>query len=149
MHWQKDEFVITDSRDDLDIEVIYRFLRESYWARGIPRAVVERSMANSLCFGLYLHDRQIGFARAITDRATFAYLGDVFILPDHRGRGLAKWLVACILEHPQLQGLRRILLAASDAHGLYRGCGFSPLKEPAKFMEIGRPNPYHADCADG
>jgi len=135
MQWQQEDYVITDNPDDLDLDTIHGFLRQTYWAQGIPRALVETAVANSLCFGLY--------------HATFAYLGDVFILPDHRGRGLAKWLVACILEHPQLQGLRRILLATSDAHGLYRGCGFSPLKEPAKFMEIGRPNPYHADCADG
>nr|AOO54675.1 n-acetyltransferase gcn5 [uncultured bacterium] len=142
MHWQKDEFVITDNPDDLDIEVIHRFLRESYWARGIPRAVVERSMANSLCFGLYLHGRQIGFSRAITDRATFAYLADVFVLPDFRRRGLAAWLVTCIVGHPDLQGLRRIMLATADAHGLYRGCGFSSLKAPENFMEIGRVNPF-------
>lgn len=149
MQWQQEDYVITDNPDDLDLDTIHGFLRQTYWAQGIPRALVETAVANSLCFGLYHHGRQVGFARAVTDRATFAYLGDVFILPDHRGRGLAKWLVACILEHPQLQGLRRILLATSDAHGLYRGCGFSPLKEPGKFMEIGRPNPYHADCADG
>lgn len=142
MHWQKDEFVITDSRDDLDIEVIHRFLRESYWAGGIPRAVVERSIANSLCFGLFLHGRQIGFARAITDHATFAYLADVFVLPDFRRRGLAAWLVTCIVGHPDLQGLRRIMLATADAHSLYLACGFLPLKAPDNFMEIGRANPY-------
>ena len=142
MHWHKDEFIITDNRDDLDIGVIHRFLRESYWARGISRNVVERSMANSLCFGLYLGGRQIGFARAIPDRATFAYLADVFILPDFRRRGLAAWLVTCIVGHPELQGLRRIMLATADAHGLYRGCGFLPLKSPDNFMEIGQANPY-------
>jgi len=149
MQWRQEDYEITDNPDDLDLHTIHGFLRQTYWAKGIPRALVETAVANSLCFGLYHHDRQVGFARAITDRATFAYLGDVFILPDHRGLGLAKWLVSCILEHPQLQGLRRILLATSDAHGLYRGCGFSALKEPGKFMEIGRPNPYHGDCADG
>lgn len=142
MRWQKDEFIITDNRDDLDIGVIHRFLRESYWARGISQTVVERSMANSLCFGLYLSGRQIGFARAITDCATFAYLADVFILPDFRRRGLAAWLVTCIVGHPELQGLRRIMLATADAHGLYRSCGFLPLKSPDNFMEIGRANPY-------
>ncbi|MBB5348467.1 GNAT family N-acetyltransferase [Desulfoprunum benzoelyticum] len=148
MQWQQQDYLITDNPDDLDLDTIHGFLRQTYWAKGIPRALVEKALANSLCFGVYRHGRQVGFARAITDRATFAYLGDVFILPDHRGRGLAKRLVACILEHPHLQGLRRILLVTSDAHGLYRGCGFSALKEPGKFMEIGRPNPYQADHAD-
>jgi len=149
MQWQQEDYVITDHREDLDLDTIHGFLRQSYWARGIPRTLVETAVANSLCFGLYRHGRQVGFARAITDRATFAYLGDVFILPEFRGRGLATWLVTCILEHPQLQGLRRIMLATFDAHGLYRGCGFSPLKEPGKFMEISRPNPYLGDSADG
>jgi N-acetylglutamate synthase-like GNAT family acetyltransferase len=149
MQWQQDNYIITDNREDLDLDIIHGFLRESYWARGIPRALVETAVANSLCFGVYHSARQVGFARAITDRATFAYLGDVFILPDWRGRGLAAWLVTCILAHPELQGVRRILLATSDAHGLYRGCGFAALKEPGKFMEIVRPNPYRAAHSNG
>jgi len=142
MQWQRDEFVITDNHEALDMDVIHGFLRESYWARGIPRSLMERSLTNSLCFGLSCGDRQVGFARAITDYATFAYLADVFILPEFRGRGLAAWLVGCVVHHPELQGLRRILLATADAHGLYQGCGFSPLRSPGNFMEIGRADPY-------
>ena len=119
MKWQRGEFVVSDSRQELDIDTIHAFLSETYWAHGIPRSIVEKAVANSLCFGLYHNGEQVGFARAITDRATFAYLADVFILPDYRGHGLGKWLLACILEHPDLQGLRRLLLATSDAHGLY------------------------------
>lgn len=142
MRWQRDEFVISDNRDELDIDSIHHFLRESYWARGIPRTIVERAIVNSLCFGLYRDGKQAGFARAITDYATFAYLADVFILPEFRGRGLGKWLVSCILAHPQLQGLRRLLLATSDAHGLYRQYGFLPPQFPENFLEISSLNVY-------
>lgn len=146
MQWQRDEFLVTDNRQALDIEVIHGFLRESYWARDIPRDIVVRSLANSLCFGLFSRGSQVGFARAITDYATFAYLADVFVLPGYRRRGLASWLVACVVDHPELQGLRRILLATADAHGLYRRCGFSPLRAPGNFMEIGRADPYREDA---
>lgn len=142
MEWQQGEFTVTDRMEDLDIEVIHGFLHQSYWAKGIPRATVERAVRNSLCFGIYHPGGQIGFGRAITDRTTFAYLADVFVLPGFRGRGLGKWLIACILAHPELQGLRRWLLATSDAHGMYRKNGFSPLKKPENFMEIGVLNLY-------
>lgn len=142
MKWQRGEFVVSDSREELDIDIIHGFLRESYWAKGIPRPIVERAIGNSLSFGLYQNGKQVGFARAITDYATFAYLADVFILPAFRGHGLGKWLISCILAHPQLQGLRRLLLATSDAHGLYGQYGFLPLKVPGNFMEITRLNPY-------
>lgn len=145
MRWQRGEFAVSDSREALDIDTIHGFLGQTYWARGIPRSVVEKAVANSLCFGLYHNEEQVGFARAITDRATFAYLADVFILPDYRGHGLGKWLLACILEHPDLQGLRRLLLATSDAHGLYGRYGFTALSRPANFMEISRLNPYQGD----
>lgn len=145
MEWQRGEFVVSDSRDELDIDTIHAFLSETYWARGIPRSIVEKAVANSLCFGLYHNEEQVGFARAITDRATFAYLADVFILHDYRGHGLGKWLLACILEHPELLGLRRLLLATSDAHGLYGRYGFTSLRRPANFMEISRLNPYQGD----
>lgn len=142
MEWRQGEFTVTDRMEDLDIEVIHGFLRESYWAKGIPRAIVERAVRNSLCFGIYHEGGQVGFGRAITDRATFAYLADVFVLPGFRGRGLGKWLIACILAHPEMQGLRRWLLATSDAHGMYRKNGFAPLKKPENFMEIGMLNIY-------
>ena len=142
VQWQRDEFMVTDNREALDIEMIHGFLRESYWARDIPRTILEKSLAHSLCFGLFCRGGQVGFARAVTDYATFAYLADVFVLPGFRRRGLASWLISCVVDHPGLQGLRRILLATADAHELYRGCGFSPLRAPGNFMEIGRAAPY-------
>ncbi|PTR00662.1 acetyltransferase (GNAT) family protein [Nitrosomonas nitrosa] len=143
MKWQQGDFTVTDNREDLDIEVIHGFLcRESYWAEHIPRATVEKAMAHSLCFGLYHAGKQIGFARAVSDHATFAYLADVFVLSDYRGRGLGKWLVSCILIHPELQGLRRWMLATLDAHGLYEQNGFVPLRHPEWFLEIHYPDIY-------
>lgn len=143
MKWQQGDFTVTDNREDLDIEVIHGFLcRESYWAEHIPRATIEKAMAHSLCFGLYHADKQIGFARAVSDHATFAYLADVFVLSDYRGRGLGKWLVSCILMHPELQGLRRWMLATLDAHGLYEQNGFVPLRHPEWFLEIHYPDIY-------
>lgn len=143
MKWQQGEFTVTDKREDLDMEVIYGFLcKESYWAKNIPRATVEKSVEHSLCFGLYHHNKQIGFARAISDCATFAYLADVFVVPDYRGQGLGKWLIACILAHPELQGLRRWLLATLDAHGLYEQNGFVVLRYPEWFLEIHHPDIY-------
>lgn len=143
MKWQQGDFTVTDNREDLDIEVIHGFLcRESYWAEHIPRATIEKAMAHSLCFGLYHADKQIGFARAVSDHATFAYLADVFVLSDYRGRGLGKWLVSCILIHPELQGLRRWMLATLDAHGLYEQNGFVPLRHPEWFLEIHYPDIY-------
>jgi GNAT superfamily N-acetyltransferase len=126
----------------LDLRTIHEFLTNSYWARGVPLEVVERSVRGSLCFGLYEGDRQIGFARVITDYATFAYLADVFVLESHRGRGLGKVLIAAILGHPSLQGLRRWLLATRDAHSLYAQYGFVPLAAPGRFMERHAPDVY-------
>jgi GNAT superfamily N-acetyltransferase len=135
--------LISDDRARLDRALIHRFLSErSYWAEGVPREVVERSIDHSLCFGVYQSSTQVGFARVVTDFATFAWLADVFILEDARGRGLSKKLVAAILAHPQLQGLRRFLLGTLDAHGLYAQFGFAPVKQVERFMEIHRPNPY-------
>lgn len=123
--------------------VVHDYLaNHSYWAKGIPLEMVERSLKNSLCFGLYHGANQIGFARVVTDRATFAYLADVFVLPDHRGRGLSQWLVESILAHPDLQGLRRWMLGTADAHGLYAQFGFTPLRHPDRFMELARPGIY-------
>ncbi|AUH53166.1 GNAT family N-acetyltransferase [Chromobacterium sp. ATCC 53434] len=121
----------------LDRERIYRYLsRESYWARGLPREVFERSLAHSLCFGAYAEDgQQIGFARAITDQATFAYLADVFVLDGWQGQGVGKRLVEAALAHPALQDLRRMVLATADAHGLYAQYGFTALNRPERMME--------------
>ncbi|WP_434631912.1 GNAT family N-acetyltransferase [Chromobacterium sp. CV08] len=121
----------------LDRERIYRYLsRESYWGRGVPREVFERSLAHSLCFGAYADDgQQIGFARAITDQATFAYLADVFVLDGWRGQGVGKRLVEAALAHPALRDLRRMVLATADAHGLYAQYGFTALNRPERMME--------------
>jgi GNAT superfamily N-acetyltransferase len=119
----------------LDLEVVHGFLRRSYWAAGVPENVVRRSIENSLCFGVYRGEEQAGFARVVTDRATFAYLADVFVLEEHRGRGIGKWLVEVILSHPDLQGLRRWMLATRDAHDLYRRYAFTELARPGIFME--------------
>ena len=132
----EDAYEVSSDAACLDLDVVHGYLRESYWARGIPRAVVERSLRGSLCFGVYHRGTQVGFARVISDRATFAYLADVFILPAHRGRGLSKRLLARIKAHPELQGLRRFMLGTRDAHGLYRQFGFAPPSDPSLWMEI-------------
>ena len=134
---------ISTDKARLDLDLIHRFLsQESYWALNIPMEVVQRSISNSLCFGMYDGTDQIGFARVITDQATFAYLADVFVLPDYRGRGLAKQLVATIADWPALQGLRRWVLATRDAHTLYTQFGFTALDQPDLFMQRKRENPY-------
>jgi GNAT superfamily N-acetyltransferase len=120
----------------LDLGVIHSFLTTSYWAAGIPRETVRRSLEHSLCFGLYEGEAQIGMARVVTDRATFAYVADVFVLERHRGRGLGAFLMECVMAHPDLQGLRVWRLATRDAHGLYRRFGFGPPLRPETHMEI-------------
>jgi GNAT superfamily N-acetyltransferase len=134
-------FVTTDPAK-IDREIVYRFLSQSYWARGIPRAVLERALANSLCFSLFDGEEQVGFARVVTDRASFAYLADVFVLPSHRGRGLSKLLMETIVAHPDLQGLRRWVLVTADAHGLYARYGFTPLAKGDGYMERWDPDVY-------
>lgn len=136
LEWARGELCISTDPDRLDVGTIHRFLSRSYWAAGISREVVERSLRHSLCFGVFDRADQIGFARVISDRATFAYVADVFILESHRGRGLGVWLMECIKAHPDLQGLRRWVLGTRDAHGLYRKIGFRPLAEPSIYMEI-------------
>jgi GNAT superfamily N-acetyltransferase len=127
----------------LDIDAIHACLTRSYWSPGIPREVVARTAANSLCFGLFhATEGQVGYARVVTDRASFAYLCDVYVLEAHRGQGLSKWLLQTILAHPDLQGLRRFMLATRDAHGLYAQFGFTPLASPDRMMEILRPQVY-------
>lgn len=129
----------------LDVDVIHGFLHDrAYWSAGIPREVLKRAIDQSLCFGVYQGDRQVGFARVITDQATFAYLCDVFISEEVRGQGLGKWLIACITGHPALQGLRRFILATRDAHSLYRQHGFTPLAAPERWMEIRNPDVYQS-----
>ena len=136
-------YEVSTDRSRLDHDVIYRFLSEdSYWCPGIPRSVVETSIDNSLCFGVYHNGTQVGFARIITDRATFALVADVFILKHHRGKGLSKWLMHEVIQHPDLQGLRRLLLLTSDAHSLYRQFGFSEIGNAWRFMEILNPEAY-------
>ena len=121
--------------------MIHGYLERSYWARGIPRTVVERSLRNSLGFGVYHGEELVGFARVVTDLATFAYVGDVFVLEAHRGRGLSRWLMECVVEHPDLKDLRRWHLVTRDAQGLYAKFGFAE-PEPGKHMERRRENPY-------
>jgi GNAT superfamily N-acetyltransferase len=133
---------IDTDQNRLDLKTIHEFLTNSYWARGVPMEIVERSIRGSLCFGLYDGDQQVGFARVISDYATFAYLADVFVVASHRGRGLGKTLMATIVAHPSLQGLRRWLLATRDAHDLYAKFGFAPLAAPDRFMERHAPNVY-------
>ena len=138
------DLMISDDLALLDRPLIHRFLSEgSYWAKNVPREVVDRSINHSLCFGIYEAGRQIGFARVVTDRATFAWLADVFVLEARRGRGLSKQLMAAVIAHPALQGLRRFMLATLDAHGLYQQFGFAAVKDVERFMEIHRANVYN------
>ena len=136
--------VISTDPSRLDLEVIHGFLSASYWAAGIPRDVVERALSHSLCFGAYERGRQVGFARVISDRATYAYVSDVFVLESHRGRGVGKRLMAAIMAHPDLQDLRRWTLFTRDAHGLYRQYGFGEPRHPDRLMEIFDEAPYGA-----
>jgi GNAT superfamily N-acetyltransferase len=132
---EKEDFSISTDNKKLDIFFIHQYLsKEAYWCKNIPLEIVKRSIENSLCFGIYHHEKQIGFARVVTDKATFAYLADVFIITDYRGRGLSKWLMQTIMDTPDLQGLRRWLLATLDAHGLYTQFDFKPLPNPERFM---------------
>lgn len=138
----RDGVLVTTDPARLDVDFIHGYLVRSYWSEGIPREIVERGIANSLCFGVYEGDNQVGFARIISDFATFAYLADVLIIESHRGRGLSKFLMECIVKHPELQGLRRWVLGTRDAHGLYEQYGFKPLAKPDRFMEIHDPEVY-------
>ncbi len=141
--WTRGDYALTTDQARIDTAVVHRYLsEESYWARGIPRETVERSMQHSLCFAILCVGQTVGFARVTSDLATVAYLGDVFVLPAHRGKGLSKWLVSCITAHPQLQGLRRWMLATADAHGLYAQFGFTPMKAPERWMERHDPAVY-------
>lgn len=138
-----ENFEISTDKSKLDIDMIHKFLIEdSYWAQTRTFEQTRTAIENSICFGVYLNDRQVGFARVVSDRATFAYLGDVFILDEFRGRGLSKRLMEAIVSHPELQGLRRWLLATKDAHGLYEQFEFAPLRLPERWMERTAPDAY-------
>ena len=139
-----DAYAISTDPARLDVAAIHAFLVRAYWCIGIPRATVEHAIAHSLCFGAYHGTAQVGFARVVTDRATFAYLADVYVLEAHRGRGLSKRLMEAVVAHPDLQGLRRFLLATRDAHGLYAQFGFTGLAAPDRMMEILKPDVYRA-----
>ena len=136
MEWHKDGFLISTDPARIDIEAVHDFLTNSYWAAGVPIDVVRRSIEHAMCFGIYKDDKQAGFARVITDYATFAYIGDVFVLDEHRGLGLSKWRMRVILGHPDLRGFRVWVLVTRDAHGLYSQFGFTPLQNPNGWMEI-------------
>ena len=138
-----DGYTLSDAPTRLDLDVIHGFLATAYWSQGILRETVARSIRNSMPFGLYhdASDSQIGFARVISDRTSFGYLADVFVLEPHRGRGLARWMVAAICDHPDLRPLRRFLLVTRDAHSVYASVGFTPLAAPDRFMERPAPRP--------
>ena len=140
--WANREYEISTDPARIDLSVVHGFLSQSYWSPGVPVEVVRRGIENSICFGIYRGIQQIGFARVITDRATFAYLADVFVLESDRGLGLSKWLMECITAHPDLQGLRRWMLATRDAHELYAKYGFTPLAKPDRIMEKHDPEVY-------
>jgi GNAT superfamily N-acetyltransferase len=143
VEWISDKFIISTDKSRLNTSYIHDYLaNRSYWAQNIPIEVVRKSIEGSLCFGIYTGEKQVGFARVITDMACFAYLADVFVDENFRGRGLSKWLMEVILAHPDLQGLRRFLLATRDAHGLYEQFGFSLLSAPEKWMHIHSPDVY-------
>ena len=133
--WQDGDYRISTDKMRLDVPAIHDFLVNTYWSKGRSLDVVRQSVEHSLCFGLYYQQGQIGFGRVISDFSTFAYIADVYVLDQHRGHGLGKHLVTCITQHAQLQGLKRWLLVTSDAHGLYKPYGFSPLTTPERFME--------------
>jgi GNAT superfamily N-acetyltransferase len=145
--WQRGEYAISTDDKRLDIPLIHDFVaNQSYWGQGRSLEVVQRALRNSLNFGLYKGEKQVGFARVVTDYATFAWVADVFVLPDDRGRDLSKWLMEVILGHPELQGFRRWVLATKDAHSLYARFGFIPLHRPERWME--RPDPNMQESPD-
>jgi GNAT superfamily N-acetyltransferase len=147
MDWNRDGYTVSSDPARLQLDVVHAFLVQSYWAKEIPLDVVARSIRGSIAFGLYHRGVQVCFARVISDRATFAYVADVFVLESHRGRGLARWMMECVLATPELQGLRRWLLVTRDAHALYRSLGFSLVSRPEGFMEISRHDLYRSQPA--
>lgn len=143
--WKRRGYVVSDDPARLDMDFLHGELNRTYWSPGVPRKIVERAAANSLVFGVYRADgAQVGFARLVTDKATFAYLADVIVAESERGRGLGKWLIECVVAHPEVQDLRRWMLATRDAHALYRKTGWKPLAAPERFMERHFPDVYRA-----
>jgi GNAT superfamily N-acetyltransferase len=140
--WHQGEYTVSTDPQRLDLETIHGFLSKAYWAVGIPMELVKRSIDHSVPFGIYHQGRLIGFGRVITDRATFGYVGDVFVLQEHRGQGLSKWLVECMLAHAELQGFRRWILLTRDAQGLYKKFGFTTPPNPERYMELWKPDIY-------
>ncbi len=149
MEWTQGEFVITTDPARVDVDAVHAVLKDAYWCEGIPREVVERAVLGSLPFSLWHGSRQVGFARVVSDRATFAWVADVFVLESYRGRGLSVWLMRVVTAHPELQGLRRWILATRDAHRLYEKVGFAPLQGPERFMERWVPDFYRRVPAAG
>ncbi|EOD77738.1 Histone acetyltransferase HPA2 [Grimontia indica] len=138
-----ERFRVSNQLEHMNIDLIHQVISESYWAKGIPKATLEKALAHSLCFGVFdENDTQVAFARMITDRATFAYLGDVFVVEERQGEGIARVLMDSIVAHPDLQGLRRTMLATRDAHGLYEKYGFTPIENPQSLMQIWQPDIY-------
>ena len=140
--WHRDGFTLSTDPARLDLDMIHGFLSTCYWSRGIPRELLERSLRHSLPFGVYHAKEQVAFARVVTDFATVAYVGDVFVLEPWRGRGFSRWMMECMLAHPELQGFRRWFLLTRDAHGLYAKLGFTPLAAPDRWMEKWTPDAY-------
>lgn len=141
---EKNGYLISGNRELLQVPVIHAFLHnEAYWSPGIPLNVVEKAIANSFCAGVYYNEQQVAFARVVTDYATYAWLCDVFVLNEHRGKGISKWMMEFIMNHPDLQGFRSWFLGTKDAHGLYAQFGFKPLEDPSRFLAIRRPDIYH------
>ena len=140
--WRRGEYLISTDKHLLDLSAIHSFLATSYWAEDIPFETVKKSIDHSLNFGVYIAGKQVGFARVITDYTTYAYIGDVYILEDFRGRGLSKWLMEVIVTHPDLQGFRRWILLTKDAHGLYKKVGFTGVATPERYMERFFPDVY-------
>jgi N-acetylglutamate synthase-like GNAT family acetyltransferase len=140
--WARGEYLISTDKSKIDVTVVHQFLSQSYWAKGISQSIMQKSIENSLCFAVYHKQVLVGFARVISDFATFSYLADVFIVPEERGKGLSKWLMQVIMNHPGLQGLRRFLLATRDAHSLYAQFGFTALDKPERWMQKHDPDVY-------
>ena len=138
----KPPYEVSTDASRLDLPAVHAFLLSTYWSPSIPLEVVERAVRNSVCVGAYAGASQVGFARAVTEKATFAYLADVFVLEAHRGKGLSKQMLRALFQLAELQGLRRVMLATRDAHGLYASFGFTPLSNPSRFMELHNPVAY-------
>lgn len=139
---RQDEYLVSTDPAKLQPEKVHAFLKDAYWSPGIPLATVKKALSNSLCFGLYHKGEQVGLSRVVTDYSTFAYLCDVYVLERHRGKGLGQWLVECVMTHPELQNLRRFMLATRDAHGIYANFGFTSLKSVERMMERHDPDVY-------